>query len=491
MWLLLFVFILSLIVYIIFTKYKYWERRGVPGPKPFPFIGNIGVSVIGRKNVSEVFADIYHKYENYPFVGIFRMGKPCLLIRDPEIIKNVLIKDVNCFMENDFSIDKELDPLISRNTFTMKGEDWKRGRQFMTPNFASGKIKNVFPVAAGVSRHLITYLTRQGNLAVDAKDAFTKFSCDVIAAYGFGIEGNSFNDPNAELISIARKFTAPENFLQSIKLALAIFMPNVITVKIVPKSFDEGVISLTNATLKYRKENDIRRNDFLDAIANTPSITPIEIAAHMANLIIDGFETTSTAMTFVIYELAANQKCQVTLREEINRVLKKYDDQFSYEAMQEMVYLDACLSEALRLHPTLAQLSKLCNERYTMTSSSNDFNNMSVTLEKGTSIIISLLGLQRNEEYFPSPHQFIPERFLDKTEVNKNVYMPFGSGPRKCIGSRFGSLVVKVGIAQMIKNFEVDLNGKTIHPLKYEPIYFSLYPKGGVWLNCKKIEVAE
>lgn len=68
------------------------------------------------------------------------MGQPCLLIRDPEIIKNVLIKDFICFMDNDFSIDTELDPLISRNTFTMKGEDWKRGRQFITPNFASGKV---------------------------------------------------------------------------------------------------------------------------------------------------------------------------------------------------------------------------------------------------------------------------------------------------------------------------------------------------------------
>lgn len=286
------VIILLPLLYIFITKCKYWENRGVPGPKPLPFIGNIGISIIGRKNVSEVYADIYHKYKNDPFVGIHRMGQPCLLIRDPEIIKNVLIKDFLCFMDNDISIDKELDPLISRNTFTMKGEDWKRGRQFITPNFASAKIKTVFPVAESVSKHLINYLEKQRSLPVDAKDAFTKFSCDVVAAYGFGIEGNSFNDPNANLINLAQKFAAPETSLQAIKLVLSIFMPNVIKVKIAPKSFDEGVIALTNATLEYRKNNDIRRNDFLDTIAHTPSITPIEIAAHMANLIIDGFETT-------------------------------------------------------------------------------------------------------------------------------------------------------------------------------------------------------
>lgn len=68
------------------------------------------------------------------------MGQPCLLIRDPDIIKNVLIKDINYFMENDVFVDKDNDPLISRNTFVLNGEEWKRARQFMTPNFASGKV---------------------------------------------------------------------------------------------------------------------------------------------------------------------------------------------------------------------------------------------------------------------------------------------------------------------------------------------------------------
>ncbi|XP_018565132.1 cytochrome P450 6k1-like [Anoplophora glabripennis] len=296
MLLILIVFITLPLLYIIIKKYKYWEKKGVPGPKPLPLIGNIGVSILGQKNVSDVYADIYHKFEDCPFVGVYRMGQPCLLIRDPEIIKNVLIKDVSCFMEK---VDRELDPLISRNTFIMKGDEWKRARQFMTPNFASGKIKAVFPIAEGVSKNLVSYLEEQ-DVAVNAKEAFIKFSCDVIAAYGYGMEGNSFKDPNAELMTLAKKFATPET---------------------------------------------------------------------------------------------------------------------------------------LRLHPPLAQLSKICAEQYTMTSTGNNFRNISVTLEKGSSIVISLLGLHTDARYFPSPNEFIPERFLDKAEANKNVYMPFGAGPRMCIGS--------------------------------------------------------
>nr|WCC58059.1 cytochrome P450 [Pharsalia antennata] len=488
---LLIVLVLLPLLYIIITKYKYWENRGVPGPKPLPIIGNVGVSLIGRKNLSEIYAAIYHKYEDCPFVGFYRMFQPCLIIRDPEIIKNVLIKDFSHFRDNEIKVHEDLDPLLSQHTFVMKGERWKKARQTMTPNFASGKMKAIFPLAENVSKNLVKYLEKQGDAAIDAKDAFTKYSCDLVAVCALGIEGHSFDDPNAEFLTLARKFATPGISLQAIKLTLAFFMPTLIKAKLLPQSFEDGMMALTNNTLQYRTENNIERNDFFGNIARTPSISPIEIAAHMANFLIDGFESSSTVLTFVLYELAVNPECQTKLRNEILSVLKKCEENFTYEAMQDMVYLDACVRETLRVHPGLAQLSKICTEPYTMTSSGSDFRNISVTVEKGTTIIIPLLGLHRDAKYFSTPDKFIPERFLDKTEDNMSMYMPFGSGQRMCIGSRFGLLQVKLGIAQMIRNFEITLNEKTIYPLEYDPIYFTLYPKGGFWFNCKKVKVTE
>lgn len=82
----------------------------------------------------------YRQYQDYPFVGIFRMIDPCLLLIDPEIIKNIMVKDFSYFVNNDIFVDKQLDPLLGVNPFVLKNEEWKKTRQFLTPGFAPAKV---------------------------------------------------------------------------------------------------------------------------------------------------------------------------------------------------------------------------------------------------------------------------------------------------------------------------------------------------------------
>ncbi|KAJ8922670.1 hypothetical protein NQ315_007702 [Exocentrus adspersus] len=488
MWFLLLACFFLLLLYYTFKHLKYWQSKGIPGPTPLPLVGNIGPGIVGIKTVSEVLQDIYLKYEDCPFVGIYRMTKPCILLRDPELVKNVLIKDFQYFLNNDVNIDKKVDPLLARNPFVLKGEEWKKTRQAATPNFATGKIKSVFPLAVNVTKDMVEYLEKQKSAAVNAKDMFIMYNCDVVAVCGFGSDGNSFKDPNAQFVNLARTFLTPGS-LQAVKLGVSLLLPNLVTVKLAPKAFDDGVISLTEQTLKYRQENNVNRNDIFDIISKIPSASVIDKAAHIANLIIDGFETSSTSMTFIIYELASNQACQKELRKEINTVLEKNQGELSYESVQDMVYLDACIKETMRMHPPVGHLSKMCTETYTLTSTGNEYKNMSVTLDKGTPVIIPILGLHMDPKLFPSPEKYMPERFLDKSEAAKYVFMPFGNGPRMCLGNRFAMMQLKVGITELVRNFEVTLNEKTRQPIKYVPFHFLLYPKGGVWINCKKIDL--
>ncbi|KAJ8935301.1 hypothetical protein NQ318_015335 [Aromia moschata] len=141
MFLFLLLAIVAILFYFVKRNFSYWKRLGVPGPKPLILVGNIGNNLIGRTHASEIFAEIYRKYESFGFVGVYRAMTPCLLVRDPELIKNVLVKDFKYFSDNDVFADKEIDPLIGRNPFILKGEEWKKTRMQLSPNFSSGKVR--------------------------------------------------------------------------------------------------------------------------------------------------------------------------------------------------------------------------------------------------------------------------------------------------------------------------------------------------------------
>lgn len=104
--------------------------------------------------------------------------------------------------------------------------------------------------------------------------------------------------------------------------------------------------SIITETLKYREENHIVKNDFLSIISKLKytkgeyEFTDVDVAAHSVGFFFDGFETSSITLSFTLYELAANVWAQEKLREEINAVLLKYNGDLTYEAVQEMSYLD-------------------------------------------------------------------------------------------------------------------------------------------------------
>ncbi|KAK9679268.1 Cytochrome P450 [Popillia japonica] len=151
-----------------------------------------------------------------------------------------------------------------------------------------------------------------------------------------------------------------------------------------------------------------------------------------------------------------------------------------------MHFLDRALSESLRLHPPAIFMSKVCTNAY-MLPPCTDSNNK-VKIEEGTTIIIPVYALHRDGNYFPNPETYNPDRFLDsnKSDIVKGSYLPFGEGPRTCIGMKFAILQVKIATISIIQNFDVRVNKKTKEPLEIDPNFFLLLAKGGLWLDFHK-----
>lgn len=135
------------------------------------------------------------------------------------------------------------------------------------------------------------------------------------------------------------------------------------------------------------------------------------------------------------------------------------------------------------MHPPLLFLNREVTKTYKIP-------NTDVVLEKGTSIVIPAAAIQRDPKYFPSPDEFIPERFSLKNSEEKSFvsrpYMPFGEGPRVCIGLRLGKLQAKVGLLLLLQNYNIELIGNTLKPLVITPKSFIKAPVGGFEFKITK-----
>ena len=152
-----------------------------------------------------------------------------------------------------------------------------------------------------------------------------------------------------------------------------------------------------------------------------------EIAANIFIFYIAGNETSSSTVAYSLYELTQNEELMRRAQEDVKLALEKHQGEFTYESIADMKFIDLCIKETLRKYP-FPILNRECTKDYPIPGSS-------FTIKKGTAVIVSLMGLHRDEKFFPNAEKYNPDRFTDETKAyDEDMYMPFGAGPRNCIG---------------------------------------------------------
>jgi cytochrome P450 family 6 len=173
--------------------------------------------------------------------------------------------------------------------------------------------------------------------------------------------------------------------------------------------------------------------------------------------LIIGFETSTATMSFCLYELCRQPHLQQKIQDEIDSVLECVNnfDEITYDMMNSLKFLDCCIDETLRLYPPLSILFRTCTKDYKIP-------NTELIIEKGTSIYIPAMGIQRDSKIFDNPLEFIPERFYESpTGLGKGkglFYISFGAGPRHCIGERMAKMQTKIGLLSILWKFTVEFS---------------------------------
>ncbi|XP_069672108.1 probable cytochrome P450 6a13 [Periplaneta americana] len=493
-------------VYVYFKwSYTYWKKRNVPCLEPsFPF-GHFFDTILLRRTLGEILREHYRKLQGHRFAGTYFLTKPSFCFMDPDLIKKVLVKDFSHFHDRGFYLNEEQEPLTG-HLFLLTGIKWRNLRIKLTPTFTSGKMKMMFQTVAECGSELQQSLKKMANKeeGVDIKEIIARFSTDVISSCAFGIQCNCLKNPNAEFREWGKKIATP-TYIASLNLVISTLYPSLIS-NLRMRTFDPIISNYFNKmveeTVSYREKNNVHRNDFMQLLIQIKNKGSIEedmeiadkemkpgeiglsmdcLAAQAFVFFLAGFETSSTTMSFCLYELSVNQDIQERVREEIDALLRENGGNITYEAIQHMEYLDKVVAETLRKYPPFTYLSRVCTKSYQVPESD-------VVVEEGTQITIPVLALHHDPKYYPDPERFDPERFNEEEKANRHqyVYLPFGEGPRICIGTRFGLMQTKVGLISLLSKYEFTLSEKTPVPLVVDPkSSFIMAAQGGIWLKIR------
>jgi cytochrome P450 family 6 len=188
-------------------------------------------------------------------------------------------------------------------------------------------------------------------------------------------------------------------------------------------------------------------------------------------------------MNFCLIELCKNLEIQQKVQQELDSVLK--NDEITYETLNDLKYLEYCIDETLRKYPIVPMLNRVCTNGY-------KFSGTNFEIEKGTQVFIPVLGLHRDPNIYKNPLEFRPERFLNSPNGSENTnglfYLPFGDGPRNCIGARMGKLQTKLGLAKILSKFSFELVDKNWakREVTFDPRLIVIAPRENVMIKIKK-----
>ncbi|XP_044577417.1 cytochrome P450 9e2-like [Cotesia glomerata] len=502
----------TIITIIIYSVIKYSSSKTnlncdiacVPGK--LPFIGHNLPIITMRSSFLYMFnIDFYHLFPNSSMMGYYNFSVPGIIIRDPKLIKQIMTTEFINFSKNTSSLDHNLDPLLSTNPFFTSDDQWKKNRTILLNGLTSQKLKVIALGISSVADEFTNYLeqlitsssSKSGAITVNALELLSRFTAQVVAIGGFGINGKSFNTEETETFeSMVRPMLQPGSFYEFISI-ITFFFPfiaKILRVRFMPKKIYHYFVNIIKTVLEARSNgNQNPHNDFIQKVSEfcrneeTGKIDEVLVASHAASFFLDGYITSGVTLAFTAYQIAKHGEVQEKLRQHVIEILKKNDGKLTYQTLEDMKYMEQVIYESMRLFPALGYLGKVCTKETKLVGS----DGVECCVKPGTEMIIPVFGLHRDQKYWDNPELFDPERFSPDNagNLNKFVFLPFGGGPRQCVGMRVAIMQMKAALAMLVKDYWIEVDRKTDEPLRVHKLSgLFTAPHSDIWIRVCKLK---
>ncbi|XP_073694948.1 cytochrome P450 3A40-like [Garra rufa] len=472
------VLVLTLLFMYGVWPHGFFKKLGIPGPRPLPFFGTFLSYTKGFYNFDMECSKKYGKVW-----GIYDGRLPILMVTDLEMIKAIMVKECYSTFTNRRETNAGLAGPFADGITVVKDERWKRIRSSLSPYFTSGRLKEIFPIAVThADRFIKNMQKRDQEQTVKVKDVVAPYSLDVVTSSSFSVDIDSINNADDPFVANIKKFFM-FNLFSPLILILNLFpaLANLLGKMGISLFSRSSIDFFYSALKKIKDEHNTKSNgrvDFLklmiqnqipdekfDDTSEQPAkgLTDHEILSQSFVFILGGYETTSTTLTYLLYNLATNPDSLEKLVEEIDKNFPP-NIPITYDALMKMDYLEMSIHESMRLLPTAARLERVCKKTVELNG---------VTIPKDTLVAIPTYVLNRDPQLWESPEEFRPERFSpdSKSEINQYAFMPFGLGPRNCIGMRFAQMIMKLLVVKLLQNFRMETCKDTQIPLELNAIF--------------------
>ncbi|KAF5281195.1 hypothetical protein FQA39_LY17835 [Lamprigera yunnana] len=394
------------------------------------------------------------RYDGHLYVGFYNFLTPAIVLRDPELINHVLIKNFDNFQD---TLIRVADPIAGRNPFFTGGGLWKILRKQLSPVLSYSKLKYANLRTEQVCKDMVEWI-KQTRVEIDVEDLAYKFTGDNVMSCAYDLDNKTFLNNSSIMQKILNRMTQ-KSYLGLINHTFGLFLPNfskIFKISYLGSPTPQLFIDTIEMALYKRQQSKVSCKDFLDFLLEIKNKNGKQYLSHAMTIFIDGFDTSAVVLTYALLEIATHFDIQEVSAKEVDTVFNEYNTIYTSDAIKKLVLIENIILETLRKHTLIKFLNRVCVKDCILPHPTD--LNKTVVIQKGTQVFIPSETIHRDPKYYSDPHKFDPFRFNEKAKYNK-VFFGFGNGPRICIGRHFAMTQIKLALATILLHFKLCILG--------------------------------
>ncbi len=445
-------------------------------PQPIPtYPGGHPIWGTGRMFAADPIALLLQAMHDYPEIVRMRFGPFSLhVVSDADLAKEVMVTRNRNF-ERPQNIRTILDAVSGVNLFNSNGEVWRRQRRLLQPAFHMRRIVGFADTMTGETERLLQEWTTNPAIAagqpVDVEKEMMRVTFNIVGKALFGVDMQEAGRSQELSAAFATNAAWIDHRLGNL-LAAPLWMPTRLN-----RGFKQSRATasrLIGQIIDDRRREGGDHDDFLQMLLDLryddtgEGMNDEQLINESGAFFFAGHETTSNTLSWTWYLLAKYPGVEAKLHEELDRVLAGRTPTLA--DLENLTYTRMIIEESMRLYPAAWATSRQAIEADQIGP---------YAIPAGGMIMINISGIHRSPLYWDNPDSFEPERFSPERSADRprHVYLPFGQGPRQCIGNQFAMMEAQLVLATLAQRYRLrTLPGYTAHA---KPV-FTLHVEGGL-----------